>query len=126
DGKQPLFQALFTSYFPAALKAYARVGAELRALPQDAQLTISADVIADVVEISGYALIWTELDGGDAWKIVQATWDKYLASVPDAGQALKFIMMMVDFRRAAFVMSTGDLRRTAWHQDVERRMRERG
>jgi len=124
--KQPLFQSLFSSYFPAALKAYARVGTELKEFPQDTQLTISADVLADIVEISGYALIWTELDGGDAWKIVQATWDKYLASLPDASQALRFVTMMMDFRRTAFVMSTADLRRTSWHQDFERRMRERG
>ena len=126
EGKQSLFESLFTAYFPAALKAYTRVGVELKAFPQDTRLTISADVLADIVEISGYALAWTELDGGDAWKVVQGTWERYLASVPDVGQALKFITMMVDYRRTAFVMSTGDLRRTAWHQDFERRMRQRG
>ena len=77
----------------------------MKEFPKHAQLTISADVLADIVEVSGYALIWTELVGGDAWKVVQATWDAYLAALPKPAEAIRFIMMMLDFRRATFVLA---------------------
>jgi hypothetical protein len=125
-GKPALFRSLFPQFFLLALRAYERVGKELHKFPQETQLVIAADVLSELTEISGYALVWSELDGGDAWQVVRSTWDGYLNARPDVKSTAEFIIGMLDLRESIFRMSTSDIRRTSWHQDFERRMQARG
>lgn len=126
SGKEELFKGLFPPFFVAGLSAHDRLGDQLKEYDEKTRTVFSTEPIADLLDLSGYALIYSELDRKDFWGTVKSLWDKYFETVADAGAALRFVEAVVEYRRSLFAILPRDLARTAWKQDLERRLRERG
>ena len=63
-GNEALFNIIFPAYFNAALKAHDRLRVEIgTGTNQEAALVFITEPIEDLMHISGYALIYSELDG---------------------------------------------------------------
>ncbi len=88
-------------------------------------LTWSTSPLQDIVELSGYAKLFAELDAKPFYEVVERTWNAYLGSVADANGALKFITALLSYRLGAFRTAARDIERTTWQQSFERMLRER-
>jgi hypothetical protein len=129
EGTHELFGALFPAFFQGYLRAEARLRAELHHRDEQTRLVFSSEPLEDILEISGYALVYTELDGGGAWDVVTGTWNAFFAGMPHRDVAAKWIealMRMMDYRDSFPAILPRAVGRTAWKQDLERRLRERG
>lgn len=123
---EALFERVFPSYFQAALRAVDRLRAEAAAAGARAQLVRTTDIVHDLLEISGYALLFSDLGGKSFGAVVQRVWDAYFASLPDPVAAAKFIAALTAFRQGVFAVTPRMVTRTSWKQDFERRTRRRG
>ncbi len=124
--KEELFEKLFPAFFITGLSAADRLRARIRDQEQEALLVYSTEPIADLLEISGYALIYSELNGKKYWNTVKKLWDDYLTGHADSQAFCTFVVGTVEFRSSLFARFSRDLERTAWKQDFERQLRARG
>ena len=123
-GHESLFQKIFPSLFLACLSAHDRRRTQLRDRDEKTLLVFSTEPIADILELSGYALIYTELDGKKYWAVAKKLWDNYFAQLPNSQDVVKYITNILDYRRSLFTILPRDLARTAWTQDLERQLRD--
>jgi hypothetical protein len=124
-GDKERFDELFGKYFALALKASQRLRA--RFLAKDAKnLWVSGDPVIDLLAISGYAMLATELDGVRFIDSAAQRWDVYLT-----GLGLKEEQQTIDLlgafsERSAFRTPPRELIRIAWQQRWEGLLRGRG
>lgn len=120
-----LFKEVFPSFFEAALIAHNRLRSQLAQTEVRARMALSSDPIIDLLDISGYALIYSELDSLSFWDIARQTWDEYLTKLPDPKQTAEFIASLVEYRRTFFAVSPRAVFRTAWQQELEAQLVQR-
>lgn len=126
QGREDLFKKLFPSLFLSGLKAFDRLREHLGGEGQERMLVYSTEPIADLLELSGYAIIYSELDIKGFWDVAHQLWDRYFEQLPDREAGANFIDGIVEYRRSLFAVLPRDLARTSWKQDLENRLRERG
>jgi hypothetical protein len=125
NGRPALFQQIFPTYFKLAFAAHSRILAELADEALQTRTTLSADILLDVLELSGYALVYGDMGIGGVWECAKGEWDQYLGSHPDPRKVIQFLGANAEYRRTAISMSSRDLVRTSWVQGFERSLRER-
>ncbi len=125
-GREDLFKKLFLPTFFAGLAAFDRLRERLREHEQQTAIVYSTEPIADLLELSGYAIIYSELDGKNFWDVTKPLWDGYFERLPDREAGAKFIHSVVEYRRSLFAILPRGLARTSWKQDLEHRLRDRG
>jgi hypothetical protein len=125
-GDDPDFTKLFAPYFFGCLA----VTTELFKTP--ASLDIAADAVRqteplrDVLEISGYTLLYAELSQQrTSWTAVEALWRKWFAGAPER---LGFVAGVLALAVGIYGFTPRSLRRNTWSQtvraDLDRRRRE--
>jgi len=125
-GRDKLFEAIFPSLFLAGLAAYDRLRKQLQDRDAKTMLVFSTEPIVDILELSGYALIYTELDGKGYARIAEGLWDRYLTRASHPQALSQFISAVVDYRRSLFAILPRDTARMAWKQDFIRHLEEQG
>jgi hypothetical protein len=123
SGNEDLFKKVFPVTFQAALEAHDRQK-KLEIVDIETRFGFLADPIIDVFDLSGYALIFDELDEKDFWSTVKGTWDKYFS---DASNRLELIKSFVTFgTHRQFMAFPRSITRTSWQQQLQRILRQRG
>lgn len=117
---------MFPSLFQASLAAYDRLRNELKEQPVQTNIIFSTEPIENLMELSGYAIIYSELGPKDAWKTVKAAWDAYFANVQDPQAIAMWMLTVMKFRTESFGLNPGAIQRTSWKQHFEHDMRRRG
>jgi hypothetical protein len=125
-GDEALFQKIIPSVFEACLTAPARVADQLRDIEATMRFIYSTEPVEDILELSGYALIFSELDGKAFWDTMKALWSNYFAQQSAPQDEANRIMNIITFRRAWPTIFPRAMVRTTWEQDLERRLRGRG
>jgi hypothetical protein len=129
SGDQIRFVRFFVSLLATSSALHARLNSQLVSLEPEAAIPYVTAPIEDLLAISGFAIVYSELDGKSFWTLVKNCWDKWLASLtsaPGASEFLQYLLTTISYRRLQFAVLPGDLRRSAWGQDLARRLRERG
>jgi hypothetical protein len=98
----------------------------LTELDEETRLFLSAEPLADLFSISGFAIIYSELDGGSFWTTARAWWDSYLGKLPAPEQVLQFFATVREIRHSRLRLLPRDTIRTSWQQDLAARLRGRG
>ncbi len=80
----------------------------------------------NMLDLSGYAIVYGELDGTSYWRVVKALWDGYFSQHSDPSAVTSFFIAVTRYRQNQLAMPSRDLIRTSWKVDLERRLRERG
>lgn len=124
-GNQTMFKTAFSAFFLATSDAEARLRARVRDEDVTTAFIFSTEPLETLVHLSGFALIYSELDGGDAWTFTASAWDRYLSG-SDGPQRASAICTALEARRSVFSIKPGDINRTRWAQDFDRRLREQG
>lgn len=117
---------MFPSLFQASLAAYDRLRDELKEQPVRTNIIFSTEPIENLMELSGYAIIYSELGPKDTWKTVKAAWDTYFANVKDPQAVVTWLLTVMKFRTESLGLNPGAIQRTSWKQHFEHDMRRRG
>lgn len=122
DQIKKMFPALFT----ASLAAFGRLIKELKDYPAETNVIFSTEPIENLVELSGYAIIYSELGPKNPWSVMKTVWDTYFAGRTDGPGSPKWLATVMQVRGNQFGINPGDLQRTNWKQHFEHDMRRRG
>jgi hypothetical protein len=111
------FLALFPSTLTGAMAAHDHLikAFSTAAYDADANLILRGGVIEDLFEISGYALIRSELGDTTVWTGCTDVWDRFLASLTDRTKVLEMFLALMDYRRNIFALLPGEVIRTSRH-----------
>lgn len=125
-GKEDLFKKIFPSYFISCLTAYSRLITQLDKYDARTGFGFSTAPIMELLDISGYALIYSELEGNKHyWDTAKELWDKYFTSHKEPNNLAQSIVNIVNTRRSLLTIFPRDYLRTSWQQDLGRRLRQR-
>lgn len=126
EGDADRFGRLFPLFFHAGLIARDQLTEASLTPDPMANFGYSVQPIIDVVDISGYAYLYTELDGKDFRGAVNKVWDSYLDAAPDKEEAARFICLNVTHKESLFLMFPRDRARAVWEEDFEDRLKRLG
>ena len=82
-GDEELFTKTFPPLFASSILANQKLREQLKDRDSRMMLAWSSGPIEDIVTLSGYAKLFSELDGKAFYEIVTKTWDTYLAGFED-------------------------------------------
>jgi len=121
------FREIFPPLFFSAIQAYERLRKHPK-LQQQESITLigfSTEPIMDLLDISGYAKIYSELHQNPAlWDQCTAIWDKFFSSLPDSKEMVKAIIAIDYVRRFSLRLFSRDVLRTNWQMQFENRLRQ--
>ncbi|MBA7627699.1 hypothetical protein ES703_35166 [subsurface metagenome] len=124
-GNETLFNKIFPAYFNAALKAHDRLRIEIgTGTNQEAALVFITEPIEDLMHISGYALIYSELDGKKYWDTAKKCWDLYFDNHEKPKEVIESINAFAKFRESVFAILPRATLRIGWQRKLERRLHD--
>ena len=123
NNNEELFKNIFPSVFVACLEAHERQKA-LEISDLESKFTLIIDPIADLFELSGYSIIFQELDEKKFWDIAKKTWDLYFSERKDIDSLTKNLVFLGTY--FSFMMSPRSVTRSSWTQHLQRLFRKRG
>ena len=123
-GDEAAFGKFFPPFFSVSIAVQERLRVQLGGRDIKTALVYMTEPIEDLLDISGYAFVYSELDKKNFWDVAKNYWERYLSKVPDSGAIVKFLIGTISYRRSLFAILPRDLRRTAWTQDLMHRLRE--
>jgi hypothetical protein len=125
DGQTDLASQLFPITMAMADRARARLSADLAGQGTREQAIFGTEPLMDMMELSGYALLMSELDGPGIGPEVRHLWDSIFAG--DTAPALASHMSAVlPAHGGLFALTTGGIARTERKMALARLMSERG
>jgi hypothetical protein len=125
NGDDVLFQKLFPSYFSASIDAHQRCIANPVSTDSSMQFGYSAQPIIDTFELSGYSILFQELDGKGYWDTARKVWDAYIGSFDDRKAIVQALNAFGNYELPLVVFPRSMLR-TSWETELGRRLREEG
>jgi hypothetical protein len=127
NGDEELFAYLFTAFFDAMFAARERVAAEVSKQDWRIMVAYVSEPLADLLEISGYALLFSELDGKNFWDTCCAKWDAYLEASPEHSVLVRQLAVTLDARDNLLLgIKPRDIERTGRRQQFDHLLRSRG
>jgi len=123
--KTKKFRNLFPLLFLGSLAAHEKLRKELKDWPPETALSICLEPLLDIMELSGYAKLYSELfDIPEIWDICKTTWDKYFESHNQPSNGLRFLIELYKYRKSLFQISPRDILRTNWQINFNNKLRE--
>lgn len=123
--KADKFKNLFPLLFVGALAAHEKLREQLKDWQPETGLTIAIEPLMDIMELSGYAKIYSELfEIPNIWNICKTTWDEYFKSHTQPNDAVKFLIKLYQYRKSLFQISPRDILRTNWQISFNNKLRE--
>jgi len=125
--KKEHFKLVFTSLFESSLKAPERIRRCLENTQIDEKVALMFEPILDIIELSGYAIIYSELFEIPEFKsICEETWDIYFRESPNAKAWIDNIFKLYQYRKKLFMLFPRDSLRTNWELQLNRELEEQG
>ncbi|MFA5034963.1 MAG: hypothetical protein WC500_04200 [Candidatus Margulisiibacteriota bacterium] len=119
------FLGLFPDLFAGSLSAHDKLMSDTKEMPQESKLAITFEPLKDIMELSGYALVFSELyDTPAIWAKCKEIWDNYLNSNPKAKEVLGYMIALYQLRRSAFAAAPRDYLRMNWQMRLNGKLRE--
>lgn len=115
-----LFEKIFRNYFSGILEIHDRIlGREPKWTPMD-QLTALSEPFLDLIELSGYAYIYSEYhQNPEFWRICKDLWDHFLGSI-DTERILNQFAHEIYHSKHLFAITPRSLIRSNWEIRLNR------
>lgn len=121
-----LFKELFRSLFVTAFAGYSRLQEELAdANPIKRRLFLS-EPFADLLQLSGLAMIYSEATGLDFLSQVKDSWAAYFRIKEDPKSVASFIASVVDYRSNFWGLPPYQENRDHWQRTLEKWLQKEG
>jgi hypothetical protein len=125
DNESELFKELFPTYFIGVLVVVERIRPQVTEWHPSEFLTAIAEPVMDAMELSGYALICSELHGNPSlWQPCTDAWDRYLGDQNDGARRLQIVAAMHNHERNLFGITHRAIGRTRWQMALNRALEE--
>src|ERR1044071_4533201 len=124
SGKEDLFQELFSAFFSLAILAKEKLRQKFLRDPQNIRL--SMEPVADLMALSGYSAIFSELDSKEFWKPVQQRWENYLILFANDEGRKKLFELLCLALQPDWRIVPRSVMRTRWQQMTQREFAARG
>lgn len=119
------FIHIFPLLFRGALSAHEILRKKLKDWEPESAAGITLEPLIDIMELSGYAKIYTELFNiPDIWNICKNTWDEYLKSRSNSNEVMKYLITSYSYRKNLFQIFPRDILRTNWKMKFRNMLRE--
>ena len=121
------FGRVYTVLVPSALRAHERVRSELAERPAEDMLYFAAEVMLDVIEISGYAYVWKfALGESEFWDSLTGDWHEFLSKHPNPASLIQLIVLEEALHKSTFAISPRSGLRWEWKRRLRLKLEERG
>ena len=120
------FNALFVAYFDATLRvfdAHRRASQDPR---QPHQMRVALQTVLDLVDVSGLALLFSELHGTGFYRAVVGLWDEYFAACEDSVGAMRLFIFALEDEFTLPILSVSSTTRMEWQRVFIDAMAEEG
>ena len=119
-----LFEQTISLYFVGILRMFDQLRQESAEWEPTSAILISSQPILDLLELSGYALLFSELHSdATVWSICRGMWESYLDG-PRREERLKFLATIVAFTRGQFLTTHRGVLRTRWRMIADHELGE--
>lgn len=126
-GNEEKFNELFPVFFACAWEAFQQLNSSTQFDDPEIAFSYAAQPVGDLIDLSGYAYIFTELDNKNFRERVENVWNTHFEGVNDLKVAANSLALIARVQSGAFSYRfTRDEMRTAWKQSLERLLRDRG
>ncbi len=120
------FETLFAGLFKTTFKVASR-----HILKKDEHFSkphkkIAFDTVLDLLDLSGIALLFSELHGSSFFDIVKKEWDAYFGECPDGKLAIEFFYGSISMALQLPVLSPSGTERFNWERSFIRAMANAG
>jgi hypothetical protein len=86
----------------------------MRATGREHYAYVAMNTLLDIMDVSGLALLYSELDGTSFTEHVTATWDRFLSMVADVRATIQTSFLAIDARFDGPIFSASAMRRQEW------------
>ena len=124
--QEPGFRELFGAYMAASLARYDHLTAQMRTTGSDYYGRVAMNTLLDVMDISGLAIIYSELDGTSFAKHTKATWGHFLSLTADVPQTIKTSFLAIDMKLLGPIFSASAMQRQEWNRRLGEALVNRG
>ena len=121
NGNLDLFSEIFPPYFYGSIMKFEQLkpSEDIADWQREHRLKTAAAPIMDLIDISGYAKVFSELyNNDDYWKIVEETWNKYLTH-SELTIKPEFFAAVISLAESGFGLGHRSGNRIKWKQIVE-------
>jgi hypothetical protein len=126
DNDTERFKNIFPSVFVGSIVAFNTTRDDTKDWLEQSKIVFSSEPLTDLIEISGYAKLYSELYGNQSlWEACQGVWERYL-SQEESGQILRIIVSTNAYRKGLFLLMPKGILRTNWEIGFRRKMVELG
>ncbi len=120
------FADLFLGYFNASLATHRQL-VEFAKQPEcQDYIRVAMDAILDVMDVSGLALLFSELDGTRFGELVACAWDFYFKQAADKPAVVRAFYAAIESKLALPVFSPSAMQRQEWGRRLAIAMSDRG
>jgi hypothetical protein len=124
SGNEELFRVVFPHFFDLVLQANERLRQKFQ---NDAKrIALCTDPLADLMSVSGFAAVFSELDKKTFWGVVEQCWNSYFALYSDESKKQQFIKLLCFAVEPTLAITPRSVMRTRWQQMCGRVLRTRG
>jgi len=124
SGKEDLFQVVFPPFFNLVLHAKEKLRQKFYGDAQNIRLSL--EPLADLMAVSGFAAVFSELDTKRYWSLVEQCWNKYFLLYADDGSRNQFFKLLCICVEPNWRIAPRSVMRTRWEQMFDRFLRARG
>jgi hypothetical protein len=118
------FKPLFAAYFYGALLVTERVREAVQGQHPEQAVTWMTQPVLDAVDLSGYALIYSELhQNPELWEACREIWDRYLSGA-DGAERLQTIATWIAFENRRLGFSPRGMVRQGWERGLSQALAE--
>lgn len=120
DNDDELFADLFPTYFVGLLLIVNGIQGQISSWQPSIAVTAMAEPIIDLIELSGFAYVFSELHGSPRlWDVCRSRWEAYLSEAAGA-ERLKLMADMHYHQRNLFAITHRATVRTRWEMAANR------
>ena len=120
------FRELFAAYFAASLATHDDLLKQMRDTGREYYGHVAMDTLLDIMDASGLALLFSELDGSSFAEHVRAIWDSFISGANDAAATIKALYLAIDVRLDGPLFSASAMRRQEWGRRFGAALENRG
>jgi hypothetical protein len=122
---QETFNKIFPYVFSAALKAQQKINKKTEKWNTNSRILFSMDPLIDILELSGYAKIYSELyEDTGLWDSCKIVWEQYLNDERGKDK-IEFIATLMRYKKTQLGIMPKDMIRSNWEINLIKKLNEK-
>jgi hypothetical protein len=109
---------------PLVRLAFLGIARITRSYPGRTARVAIGQIVEDLVDLSGYAIIYSELNGADYWTPLRDAWDARVLHQADGPDRVSAIVNLAHFSAHQYAITPRSVLRVHWTQALEKRLQD--